>query len=64
MGSGTPTSWPHASRCPRGIVRLPLRDLRYGARRSTSPARLDEVHHVLSGAGCTTGLSDDIDVEM
>ncbi|MFF1741888.1 hypothetical protein [Streptomyces mirabilis] len=47
-----------------GSSASPLRDLRYGARRSTSPARLDEVHHVLSGAGCTTGLSDDIDAEM
>ncbi|MGW0631029.1 ketopantoate reductase family protein [Streptomyces sp. NPDC002758] len=47
------------------IVRLtPLQDLRYGARRNTAPARLDEVHRVLSGAGFTTGLSDDIDAEM
>jgi 2-dehydropantoate 2-reductase len=47
------------------IVRLtPLQDLRYGARRNTAPARLDEVHRMLSGAGFTTGLSDDIDAEM
>ncbi|MFF4896004.1 ketopantoate reductase family protein [Streptomyces sp. NPDC001068] len=47
------------------IVRLAdAQDLRYGARRGTAPARLAEVHRVLSDAGFPTGLSADIDTEM
>ncbi|QUQ62367.1 ketopantoate reductase family protein [Kutzneria sp. CA-103260] len=41
-----------------------LEDMSYGARAGTAPARLDEVHKTLSGAGFPAELSEHIDADM